>query len=223
MKPLLIRCSALSKIMTEPKTKSEGILSIGAKSAIREMAAQAIFGVDFEIKDRKLEKGTLCEPDAIALVNGVKGLMLAKNTERRWNQWLTGECDLIDTAAKRGHDTKCSWSIQTHPLCPEDIESGQRKSYEWQARGYMMLWPGIDEWEFDHCLVNTPEHLIGYDSPTLHRVDHISPEHRLTSWSVKRDAEAEALIKTKCEAAQAYYIDFMRTFDLSRDPMLDAA
>jgi hypothetical protein len=216
VKPLLIRCSGLAKIMTEPKTKAEGLLSVGAKTAIREMAAQAIFGVDFEIRDRKLDKGNLCEPDAIALVNGVKGLMLSKNTERRWNQWLTGECDLIDAAAMRGHDTKCSWSIQTHPLCIEDIESSQRKAYEWQGRGYMMLWPGVDEWEFNHCLVNTPEYLIGYENPKLHNVDHIAHEHRLTSWSVKRDLEAEELIKVKCEAAQAYYAEFVADFGRRR-------
>lgn len=44
------RCSSIGKLMTEPKSKSEGPLSVGAKTYIRELAAQEIFGVDFVVE-----------------------------------------------------------------------------------------------------------------------------------------------------------------------------
>ena len=51
------RCSSLGKLMTEPRSKSEGVLSVGAKTYIRELAAQEIFGVEFEVSSKAIEKG----------------------------------------------------------------------------------------------------------------------------------------------------------------------
>lgn len=212
MKDLIIRCSQLGKIMTEPKTRAEGPLSVGAKTAIREIAAQEIFGVDFEISDRKLEKGNLVENDSINLLNGVRGLMLSKNTERRSNGFITGECDLYDPESRCGHDVKSAWSLQTFPLCIADVASAQRTLYDWQMRGYMMLWDA-DRWEVNYCMVSTPEHLIGYESRSLHEVDHIAESHRLTTWVIERDAKLEAAITEKVQHAREYYAEFMAQFD----------
>lgn len=85
MRDLLIRCSAIGRLMTEPKTQKEGPLSVGAKTSIREIAAQDIFGVDFEVSDKKIEKGIMVEDEAIGLLNRVRGLSLTKNTERKSN------------------------------------------------------------------------------------------------------------------------------------------
>jgi hypothetical protein len=213
--PFLFRCSALGKLMTEPKTKAEGPLSVGAKTAIREIAAQAIFGVDFEVGSKFLEKGNLVESEAINLINGVRGLMLSKNTERRKNDWITGECDLFDAERNCGHDAKSAWSLQTFPLCIEDVASAQRSLYEWQMRGYMMLWD-CPAWEVNYCMVNTPEHLIGYEDQKLHIVDHIDPRHRLTTWVIERDADKEQAIRQKVEHARAYLAQFLADFDAAR-------
>ena len=40
MSEFKIRCSSLGRIMTEPKSKSDWPLSVGAKTAIREIAAE---------------------------------------------------------------------------------------------------------------------------------------------------------------------------------------
>lgn len=95
------RCSSLGKLMTEPRSKSEGPLSVGAKTYIRELAAQEIFGVEFEISSKQIEKGIEVEGDSIDLLNSVRGLSLVKNVERRSNDFITGECDLFDAEAKR--------------------------------------------------------------------------------------------------------------------------
>ena len=66
------RCSSLGKLMTEPRSKSEGPLSVGAKTYIRELAAQEIFGVDFVVSSKAMEKGIEAEGDSIDLLNDVR-------------------------------------------------------------------------------------------------------------------------------------------------------
>lgn len=219
MMPVVFRCSSIGKLMTEPKTKSEGPLSVGAKTYIRELAAQEIFGVDFEVSTKAMEKGLLVEGESIAMLNRVRGLNLAKNAVRRTNEWITGECDLFDESRKRGHDLKSSWSIGTFPIAVIDCMD---KLYEWQMRGYMALWDA-DEWEVNYCLVDTPEHLIGYEPLQMHFVSHI-PEHmRITTWTVKRDAEKEAAIFEKVKHAREYFAEVIAEFDRSHPQTFKAA
>jgi hypothetical protein len=215
---VLFRCSSIGKLMTEPKTLKEGPLSVGAKTYIRELVAQEIFGVDFEVTSKEMEKGNRCEGDSIALLNGVRGLSLKKNTERRSNGFITGECDLFDSGNARGHDLKTSWSIATFPICQADCID---KLYEWQMRGYMWLW-GAGEWEVNYCLVNTPEDLLRHEPLTLHFVDHIPKHMRVTTWCVTRDTEKEALIAEKVKHARAYYAEVVAEFDRTHRSLLEA-
>lgn len=209
MREILIRCSSLGKIMTEPKTKTEGILSVGAKTYIRELAQQEILGVKFSFSSKETEKGIEVEDESIALLNRVRGLSLAKNTERKSNGLITGECDLYDAERKRGHDLKSSWSAKTFPGWVVDCED---KLYEWQMRGYMLLWDA-DEWEVNFVLLDTPERLIGFEPLAMHVVSHI-PEHmRLTSWTIQRDFAKERAITEKVEAAREYYAKVVQEFD----------
>jgi hypothetical protein len=237
MKNLLIRCSAIGKLMTEPVSIGDQFrtpeveeiiakkkrtdeqkalldslkartLSEGAKTHIRNLVSQDIFGVDFEVTSKEMEKGTLCEPDAIALLNRVRGLDLSKNTERKENEWISGECDLFDASARSGHDLKCSWSVATFPIARVDCED---KLYEWQMRGYMWLWDA-NEWEVNYALLSTPEHLIRFEPASMHFVDHI-PEHmRLTTWTVKRDIGKEFAMVEKIKAAREYYAQVLAEF-----------
>src|SRR5574341_1192677 len=207
-----IRASMLGKIMTDPTAaaiKAGEVLSQGAKTAIRDLAAQDILGIQFEVDAKALAKGIECEDEAIMLLNRVTGRMLVKNSERRTNDWITGECDLYEPG--RGFDLKCAWSAATFPILPEDIGGSQRTLYEWQCRAYMMLWDA-DEWIVSYVLINTPERLIGYESVSMHVFDHI-PEHmRLTQWVIKRDKALEDKIAEKVMAARAYYAQVVEEF-----------
>ena len=203
------RCSSLGKLMTEPRSKSEGVLSVGAKTYIRELAAQEIFGVEFEVSSKAIEKGIEVEGDSIDLLNSVRGLSLFKNTDRKSNDFITGECDLFDAEAKRGHDIKSSWSIATFPITVADCED---RLYEWQMRGYMALWDA-DEWEVNYCLVDTPDRLIGFEPMPLHVVSHLPEWMRVTTWTVKRDLEKEAAIFEKVKAANEYMKLVLQEFD----------
>lgn len=219
MNEIYFRCSSIGKLMTEPRTKSEGPLSVGAKTYIRELAKQDIFGVEFEISSKYLEKGIEVEEESIALLNRVRGLSLAKNTERRVKGLLTGECDLFDVVRNRGHDLKSSWSPATFPGWEADCTD---KVYEWQMRGYMHLWDA-NEWEVNYALVDTPERLIGFEPLAMHLVSHI-PEHlRLTSWVIKRDMDLESRMLEKLEHAKAYYLQIIGEFDATHQPLKEAA
>lgn len=209
MSDVRIRCSSLGKIMPEPKTKAEGILSVGARTYIRTLAAEDIFGVTFEFSSKETEKGIEVEDESIAMLNRVRGLSLVKNTERKTNDLITGEVDLFDEQRRRGHDIKSSWSLKTFPISVADCED---KLYEFQMRGYMMLWDA-DEWSVDYCMVETPERLIGYDPLQLHLVSHIPERMRVTSWVVRRDAAIEERIIEKVKAAREYYHQAVDEFD----------
>lgn len=221
MSDLLIRCSSLGRIMTSPTAaaiKAGEVLSAGAKTYIRRLAAESIFGVEFEVSSVQMEKGILCEQDSIDLLNRVRGLSLVKNAERKNNGIITGECDLYDAKNKSGYDIKTSWSIATFPITEiECVDS----DYEWQARGYMALWDA-DSWSIAYAMVNTPEHLIRFEPVSMHFVDHI-PEHmRLTTWAIDRDAEKEARIVEKVKHANAYFAEVIEEFAATHQPAASA-
>ena len=218
----LIRCSSLGKIMTNPTAaaaKAGEVLSVGAKTYIRRLVAEAIFGVEFEVTTKYTEKGTRCEQDSIDLLNHVRGLSLVKNTERRSNGLITGEPDLLNFPVRRGHDIKTPWSIATFPITEAECYDAD---YEWQSRGYLALWE-LDEWSVDYCLVNTPEDLVGREPMAQHFVDHVPPHQRVTSWVIQRDADKELAIAAKVLHARDYFAqvlaEFDRTHTLAREPV----
>lgn len=212
MRDIKFRCSSIGKLMANPTAaaiKAGEVLSVGAKTYIRELAQQEILGIDFEFSSKETQKGLEVEDQSIALLNRVRGLSLVKNAERRTNEWLTGECDLYDAERRRGHDLKSSWSAKTFPGWLVDaIDSG----YEWQMRGYMMLWDA-DQWEVNYALVDTPERLIGFEPIQMHLVSHIPEHQRLTSWIIERDFEKEREMIAKVKAAREYFTEVIHDFD----------
>ena len=199
-----IRCSSLSKIMTEPKAKDE-ILSVGAKTHVEELAKEFVYQYTKEVSSKEMEKGIIVEQACIELLNEVIFSSFTNNTERRDNDWITGECDIY--AGTRIHDIKAPWSLATFPAT---VFAGRDKDYEWQGRGYMMLWD-CDEFEIDYCLVTTPDELIRYEPENLHYVDHIDPLLRVTRVPYKRDRALEDQIKRKVDAARAYFDQIVQT------------
>ncbi|MFC3338774.1 hypothetical protein [Paracandidimonas soli] len=212
------RCSSIGKLMASPTAaaiKAGEILSVGAKTYIRELAKQEIFGVDFEFSNKYTEKGIEVESESIALLNRVRGLALEKNQERKANDYITGECDLFDVGNRRGHDLKSSWSLETFPAWTVDAING---TYEWQMRGYMWLWDA-DEWEVNYALVDTPERLIRDEPLDLHLVSHIPERMRLTSVVIKRDFDKEREMMAKVKAAREYMGEIIEEFEQSHAAM----
>lgn len=217
MNHILFRSHSLADIMTDAKAKGE-VLSQGAKTYLRTMAKQIIFGVPrdaFFSGNKYTEKGLAMENSAIALLNTVRGTNYAKNEKRLENDWISGEPDIV--AENLGIDIKCSWSLATFPLTAEE---GHDKTYEWQARAYMWLFDR-PRWEIAYCLVETPSNLVGWDDWRLHCVSHIPAYKRVTTVTYERDMALEAKIKEKCEAAREYLSDLIVELHQRYDLMLE--
>lgn len=189
--------------MTDPKSAKES-LSVGAKTTIEKIAKQLVYGYDEEVSSKYMEKGILVEDASIALYNEVFFTAHAKNTERRENAWISGECDIF--TGSKIIDIKSSWSLATFPAL---AARGEDKTYEWQLRVYMWLWD-VDVAEVAYCLVNTPEELIGYEQHELHFVDHITPELRVTRIQYERDKALEEKISQRVEDANLYLNSVVR-------------
>lgn len=194
-----IRASALGDIMTDPKEKTE-ILSKGAKTVLDKMAKEFVYGFNEIISGKYMDKGIIVEDQSIKLYNDVFFTEYEKNTERKTNEWLTGECDIF--TGSKIIDIKSSWSLATFPATSDD---GKDKGYEWQLRAYMMLW-NVDEAEIAYCMVNTPDELIKFEQEELHFVDHIPENLRVTVVPYQRDKDLEEKIKVKVDAARAYLV-----------------
>lgn len=202
---LKIRCSSLSKIMTDPKNKNDR-LSVGAKTYVEELAKEFVYGFQKVVSSKEMTKGTIVEAHSITLINEVGFTSYEKNTERRENEWITGECDIYVPNVKI-IDVKSPWSLATFPAT---IFAGQNRDYEWQLRGYCMLWD-VPLGEINYAMVNTPDELIGFEDPGMHYVDHIDASLRITRVPYERDFGLEEKIKERVEAAREYFNEVVET------------
>jgi hypothetical protein len=197
------RASQIGKLMTNSRTKGE-LLSQTAKSYINQIAKENFYGYKSELKNRYLDKGINQELESMQLLNSVRFEDFKKNEQRIENDFITGECDILTNDSII--DVKTSWSLDTFPELPEDIDS---KEYEWQGRAYMMLYNRF-EFELVYCMVSTwDEFLTPYDDKTLHQVDHIDPRKRITSMTIERDLELENQMMERCQLATEYYLERM--------------
>ena len=203
---LKARCSGLADLMAKPKSGSG--ISATAKSAVRKIVKFDLFGYqDFE-GNKYTDKGIALEEQPIKLSGRKRGLPLKKNTERRENDWITGECDIYVPSRKLIIDTKCPWDIGSHPFFADEAEEKAKKAgYDIQMQGYMWLWD-CNEAQIDFVLLPTPyDQLSSYDDPNryIDLVEQIPQEKRITTVTIKRDEKVIAKIKERVEIAQEYY------------------
>lgn len=192
--------------MTAPRTKSE-VLSETAKSYLKDLAKQDFYGYEKELDNKYINKGKEVELQSIMLLNSVMFSNYEKNTERKSNDFLTGEADIV--TSDEIIDIKSSWSLDTFPAVSDDINI---KDYEMQLRGYMMLY-NVPKASVCYCIVDTPEELIGWENKQLHLVEHIAPEKRVTMLTIERDEQIEADIKEKCLVAIDFYYEYIRKLE----------
>lgn len=176
----------------------ERSLSAGAKTYLNTLAKEFVYGYEKKVSSKYLEKGLMVEQDSIDLYNSVFFTSHAKNTERRSNEWVTGEADIV--APDEIIDIKSSWSLDTFPA---HAAMGIDTDYEWQGRTYMWLWDK-PSFKVAYCLVNTPDELVGYEDPEIHYVDHIDPVMRVTRVHYARDFALEERMRVKVIEARKY-------------------
>jgi hypothetical protein len=160
---VLFRCSALGKLMTEPKLKvdkEKGNLSEGAKSYVVEVYVTEKYKRHQDFTSKYLEKGLMVEEDSITLYSRIKKEFFQKNEDLLKNEFIKGTPDIFvgETIhnAEVIIDIKSSWDIFTFfKNYTKDVKS----DYYWQLQGYMAL-TGAKKSRLAYCLVNTPQILI---------------------------------------------------------------
>ncbi len=204
---LIVRCSSLSKLMTKGRGKSSP-LGETTKSYVMEKAKEDFYGIRPNFSNKFTEKGLRNEDLGIEMVNQARFMDFKKNKERISTDWLTGECDI--NAEDKIIDIKCSWSFDTFPAFQEEADKSVKKSgYDWQLRGYMMLY-NKPFGEVVYCLTTTPPDLLtAYDNTDLHDVEHIDISKRMTSVRVERDEVKESEILMQYKIANEYYKECM--------------
>jgi len=192
--------------------KNDILLSETCRTWIKGLAKHAFYDYEVQISSKYFDKGHGVEDDSIELLNSVLFTDYKKNTDRKQAQhadgfdWLTGECDIYSEPDRLIRDIKSSWDIETFPAFTEDAEKKIKTAgYDWQMRGYMILWDAKKA-IIDVCLVDTPPELLSnFDNWDLHEVDHIAPEKRITSVTVERSESIEAEIMERYNAANKFY------------------
>lgn len=216
MSKIKFRCSSLSDIMTNGRSKTE-ILGDTAKSQCLKTFLQYKYGYYEEIHTDAMMKGKLLESEAIGLLNQFTGVFNKKNKERRSNDYIKGECDVL---GKNGiiYDIKISENIRTF-FDVEDVS----KNYYWQAQGYMELWqipnykltyvlmPDSDEM-IERKLSRLSYHLIGDDYEKAKKqiisnnevINQISLNERIKIFDIKHNQEDINRLYERVEVCREY-------------------
>jgi hypothetical protein len=219
MENIKIRCSALGKIMTAPRSKSE-VLSQTAKSYIEELAKEHLFGIKKVFKSRYTDKGNEVEEQAIELTEDVLGFeFLTKNEKYFENDYIKGTPDVITTSLII--DVKSSWSGETFPFFESELPN---KDYYYQVMGYMWL-TGKQNALISYCLINTPEEIVNdeirrtawgkyeiepseetiREVQSVHNFNHIPKDRRVKAFHVEYNEGVINEIKTRIEECRKYF------------------
>lgn len=199
MKDFKIRCSCISEIMTNPRSKSEQV-SKTTQTYLETYLKEQIFNRQKNFSNRYTEKGEIVEDEAIEMAIEHLGLIYTmKNEESFENDYLTGTPDLV--YPDEVLDIKSSWDCFTFPYFETEIPT---KGYYYQLQGYMAL-TGASKARLVYVLCDTPLHLIEKEALyTLNGRDYeehleylkgemtysdIALENRVKSFEIERDEQ----------------------------------
>lgn len=120
---------------------------------------EQLYGNYHTFSSKYTQKGIMCEDDAIQFASKYYGWKAAaKNTERKTNEFITGECDVVLTESIV--DIKNCWNERTFPLLDKDIPID---GYGWQGAGYMELW-GKPKFQLTYCLMDAPDIFVDQEA-----------------------------------------------------------
>ena len=203
----LFRCSSLHKLIGDGRSKA-AVISDTAKSAIRDIVKEDLYGFRSFTGNQYTAKGNLLEDLAIEMSGKMRFRNYQKHVGRVENELITGECDVLDLERKLIIDTKVTWDIGTHPFfADEAMEKVKKAGYDVQMQAYMWLYDcevaNIDFWLFP-C---PPELLKDWDDidQLVHLVEKIDIRERKTTVVIERDEAIIQKIKDKIPHCQNYY------------------
>jgi hypothetical protein len=203
----LFRCSSLHKLIGDGRSKA-AVISDTAKSAIRDIVKEDLYGFRSFTGNQYTQKGNLLEDLAIEMSGKMRFRNYQKHVGRVENELITGECDVLDLERKLIIDTKVTWDIGTHPFFTDEaMEKVKKAGYDVQMQAYMWLYDcdvaNVDFWLFP-C---PPELLKDWDDidQLVHLVEKIDIRDRKTTVTIKRDEAVIQKIKDKIPHCQNYY------------------
>ncbi len=203
----LFRCSSLHKLIGDGRSKA-AVISDTAKSAIRDIVKEDLYGFRSFTGNQYTAKGNLLEDLAIEMSGKMRFRNYQKHVGRVGNELITGECDVLDLERKLIIDTKVTWDIGTHPFFQDEaMEKVKKAGYDVQMQAYMWLYDcevaEVDFWLFP-C---PPELLKDWDDidQLVHLVEAIDIRERKTTVTIERDESVIQKIKDKIPHCQNYY------------------
>ena len=183
-------------------------LSTSAKSEIRRVVKEDLTNTHKFKGNLATEKGNFLEDMAIELSGKMRFRKFQKHVGRLENEFITGECDVLDRKNRMILDTKCSLDIDTHPwFADEAMEKVKDAGYDIQMQGYMWLYD-CDVAHVDFWLLPTPVELLnGWDDIEymVNAIEAIDIRDRLTTVVIHRDESVIQKIKEKTPYCQNYY------------------
>ena len=214
-----IRCSAIGKIMTDPRAKSE-TLSETTKTYCRTWLTEKVYDRRIDVTSKQMDKGNTMEGVAIDFAANIvePGALWFKNEDKFSDEYMAGTPDVL--TADTVFDIKCPWSFATFPLFEPELPN---KEYYWQLQGYMAL-TGRQSAAILYVLTDAPEHILldearklsyqrGLGGDTTETIDEV--RHLLTypdvadglkfkRFDVGRDEEAIQKIRDRVSLCREY-------------------
>jgi len=219
-KDFKVHCSSIGAILSEPRSKKEGLGKTCLKVVHDWIKSQPEFyGSVKGFKSKYTDKGNYCEAESIEFASSYFGWgMVQKNEETKENDYLIGTADIVLSASVE--DIKNSWSQDTFPLFGTDIPID---GYGWQGQGYLELW---DKPQFGlvYTLMDAPEFLVErearkkmydlgmtdleaelYDEvKSSMTYSHLRNELRIKRYFVDRDREAMPRVQNRVQQIRDY-------------------
>lgn len=117
---------------------------------------EQVYGVRYDFTSKQTYKGNVVEEAAIEYANlHLWGEFdIQKNTERKFDEFSEGECDV--RRLKYIEDVKASFSSETFPLFDDELDN---TDYDYQIQRYMHLWKK-ERGAINYVLMPTPIEIL---------------------------------------------------------------
>ena len=226
-------------LLAEPKDAAEkkaGGLGMTAKKELIKIYNLVVYDWDEDVYTPAMEKGTLVQPESIAMYSKVEGKLFTENAEQLENEFFKGMPDVFDgktvKTSKQVDDMKNSWSLKT--FSPKFIEP-VTLSHRAQLNVYYDL-SGAEGGNIVHTLISMPESMFKSECDRLlwkmankgeiateyapeyieaveqlkkqHLFDHIDERERVFKQPVPKDEELIQKMKDKVPILRQWLADY---------------
>ena len=213
-----VRASGLGALMSKGRGKE--LWGATSNAMILEAVLYNKYGIEKSIQSKYLDKGIINEPQALRMLAKYLKLDIDPNEiwkERMFNDYLTGEPDLMIRDQNLLADVKCSYNATTFPWTSDlsDLKK-HNKNYWFQMQAYMFL-SGIHKSVLAYCLTDTPPHMINDEAQRRSYKAMVYPENADKGMDLIEDEIREQVTK-EMTFNQIPDAKRIRVFEVEYDP-----